>query len=249
DSFRTWLRFARSRRYGAKGRTHPRSGAALAETTAAPLVSAAIRCDRGRLAPGRPGEGAAFRGCVLMPLARVYSVALLGIDGRMIEIEAGVGAGLPGTTLLGLPDGGLREAKDRVRAAVRNSGFSWPDQHVTLGLSPVSLPKIGAGYDLGIAVATLAAAGMVPTDRLAWTVLLGGPALEGRLRGTPVLLPALLAAREAGMTRAVGPVDSLGEARLLDGIQIGGAENLAEVLAWLRDEDELTGPGVSPHES
>src|SRR5699024_4256769 len=186
------------------------------------------------------------RSCGLMPLARAYSVALLGIDGRMIEIEADVGAGLPGTTLLGLPDNGLREAKDRVRAAVRNSGFSWPDQHVTLGLSPVNLPKIGAGYDLGIAVATLAAAGTVPTDRMAWTVLLGELALDGRLRGVRGVLPALLAAREAGMTRAVVPVDSLAEARLLDGIELGGAENLAEVLAWLRDEDELTSPAASP---
>src|SRR5699024_10105519 len=231
DSFRTWLRFARSRRYGAKGRTHPRSGAALAETTAAPLVSAAIRCDRGRLAPGRPGEGAAFRGCVLMPLARAYSVALLGIDGRMIEIEADVGAGLPGTTLLGLPDNGLREAKDRVRAAVRHSGFSCPDQHVTLGLSPGSVRGVGAGCDLGIAVATWAAAGTVPTDRMAWTVVRGELALDGRLRGVRGVLPAVLAAREAGMTRAVVPVDSLAEARLLDGIELGGAENLAEVLA------------------
>src|SRR5699024_11330753 len=98
----------------------------------------------------------------------VCSSDLWGIDGRMIEIEGDVGAGMPGTTLLGLPYNWLREAKDRVRAAGRNSGCSWPDQHVTLGLSPVNLPKIGAGYDLGIAVATLAAAGTVPTDRMAW---------------------------------------------------------------------------------
>src|SRR5699024_8102919 len=120
-----------------------------------------------------------------------------------VEIEADVGAGLPGTTLLGLPDHGLREAKDRVRAAVRNSGWAWPERHVTLGLSPVNLPKIGAGYDLGIAVATLAAAGSVSTSRTVDTVLLGELALDGRLRGVRGVLPALVAARESGMTRAV----------------------------------------------
>src|SRR5699024_11595250 len=107
----------------------------------------------------------------------------------------GVGAGLPGASVVGLPDDGLREAKGRVRAAVRSSGFSWPDQHVTLGLSPVNLPRIGAGYDLGIAVATLAAAGTVPTDRMASTVLLGELALDGRLRGARGVLPALLTYR------------------------------------------------------
>lgn len=178
-----------------------------------------------------------------MPLARAYSVALLGIDGRVVEIEADVGAGLPGTTLLGLPDGGLREAKDRVRAAVRNSGMTWPEQHVTLGLSPVNLPKIGAGYDLGIALATLGAAGKFPVARLAETVLLGELALDGRIRGVRGVLPALLAAREAGMTRAVVPSQSLGEARLVDGMSLGGAASLTEVLAWLRGEGELTAPG------
>src|SRR5699024_2072727 len=121
---------------------------AMAAGPVPPLVPGAVRCDRSRLACGRVRPGSAHCGCVLMPLARAYAVALLGIDGRLVEIEADVGAGLPGTTLLGLPDHGLREAKDRVRAAVRNPGWTWPERHVTLGLSPVNLPKIGEGYDL-----------------------------------------------------------------------------------------------------
>lgn len=174
-----------------------------------------------------------------MALARAFSVALAGIDGRLVEIEADIGAGMPGTTLLGLPDAGLREAKDRVRSAVRNSGLKWPDQHVTLGLSPANLPKIGAVYDLGIAVATLAAARTVPTNRLPGTVLLGELALDGRLRPVRGVLPALLAARDAGMRRAIVPVESLGEARLVDGIEPAGAEQLTAVVAWLRGEQQL----------
>jgi magnesium chelatase family protein len=108
-----------------------------------------------------------------MSLAKAWSVALLGIDGRVVEIEADIGGGLPATKLVGLPDAGLRESKDRVRSAVRNSGHAWPDGKVTLGLSPANLPKVGSGYDLGIAAAVLAADGKVPATRLIGCVLLG----------------------------------------------------------------------------
>jgi magnesium chelatase family protein len=97
-----------------------------------------------------------------MPIGRTWSVAPLGIQGRIIEVEADLGGGMPGMKLVGLPDAGLREAKDRVRSAVRNSDQAWPGEKLTLGLSPANLPKLGSGYDLAIAVAVLAAAGQVP---------------------------------------------------------------------------------------
>ncbi|PXY26158.1 YifB family Mg chelatase-like AAA ATPase [Prauserella endophytica] len=178
-----------------------------------------------------------------MPLARAWSVALIGIEGRLVEIEADIGAGMPGTKLVGLPDAGLREAKDRVRAAVRNSGEKWPDTHVTLGLSPANLPKVGSGYDLSIAVAVLAASGSVPAAKLLGTVLLGELALDGRVRPVRGVLPALLAARRGGYRRAVVPVESLFEGALVDGIEVAGAERLTEVVAWLRGDRELTPPG------
>ncbi|SFO84729.1 magnesium chelatase family protein [Amycolatopsis arida] len=175
-------------------------------------------------------------------LARAWSVALLGIEGRLVEIEADLGAGLPGTKLLGLPDAGLREAKDRVRAAVRNSRQPWPDRQITIGLSPANLPKMGSGYDLGIAVAVLAAVGAVPATKLRGAVLLGELALDGRVRPVRGVLPALLAARKAGMTHAVVPVESLVEAGLVDGLEIGGAAQLGDVVGWLRDELALSRP-------
>lgn len=178
-----------------------------------------------------------------MPLARTWSVALFGIEGRLVEIEADLGAGLPGTKLLGLPDPGLREAKDRVRAAVRNSGQSWPDRHVTLGLSPANLPKTGSAFDLGIAIAVLAAASAVPSAKLPGTALLGELALDGRLRAVRGVLPALLAARGAGLTRAVVPEESLPEAALVDGMEVGGAASLTDVLGWLREDLPLAAPG------
>jgi magnesium chelatase family protein len=177
-----------------------------------------------------------------MPIAKAWSVALLGIDGRVIEIEADLGGGLSRVTLVGLPDAGLREAKDRVRSAVRNSGQPWPDGKVTLGLSPANLPKVGSAYDLGIAVAVLAATGAVPATRLLGTVLLGELALDGRVRPVRGVLPGLLAARAAGYERAVVPADSLVEAALVDGIEVAGAPHLRDLVAWLKNEAGLVAP-------
>jgi magnesium chelatase family protein len=177
-----------------------------------------------------------------MPIAKTYSVALLGIDGRVIEIEADLGGGLSRVTLVGLPDAGLREAKDRVRSAVRNSGQPWPDGKVTLGLSPANLPKVGSAYDLGIAAAVLAATGAVPATRLLGTVLLGELALDGRVRAVRGVLPGLLAARSAGYERAVVPADSLVEAALVDGIEVAGATHLRDLVAWLKGEADLVSP-------
>lgn len=177
-----------------------------------------------------------------MPIGHTWSVAVLGIDGRVIEVEADLGGGLPGTKLVGLPDAGLREAKDRVRSAVRNSGQQWPAEKLTLGLSPANLPKLGSGYDLAIAVAVLAAAGSVPATRLPSTVLLGELSLDGRVREIRGVLPGLIAARKAGMKRAVVPAQSLFEAMLVDGLDVFGAACLSDVIAWLNGENALALP-------
>ena len=171
-----------------------------------------------------------------MALSRTWSVALLGVDGRPVEIEADVSHGKPKVQLLGLPDTALNEAKDRVRAAVRNSGLEWPDQ-VMLALSPADLPKGGSGYDLGLACAVLAGAGDVPQTKLVGTVLIGELALDGRVRPVRGVLPRLLAAKRAGLKCAVVPKESLAEAALVGGIQILGAYCLADVLSWLKDEE------------
>ncbi|WP_020661658.1 YifB family Mg chelatase-like AAA ATPase [Amycolatopsis benzoatilytica] len=179
-----------------------------------------------------------------MPHAKTWSVALLGIEGRVVEIEADLGGGLSRVTLVGLPDAGLREAKDRVRSAVRNSGQPWPDGKITLALSPANLPKMGSGYDLGIAAAVLVATGAVPARKLLNTILLGELALDGRIRPVRGVLPGLLAAKAAGHERAVVPIESLVEAALVDGLEIAGVSRLSELLAWLKDEGELEHPAA-----
>ncbi|TCO56949.1 YifB family Mg chelatase-like AAA ATPase [Actinocrispum wychmicini] len=178
-----------------------------------------------------------------MRLAHTWSVALFGVDGVPVEIEADIGGGRPRTQIVGLPDTALNEAKERVRAAVRNSDEEWPDQAVTLALSPATLPKGGSGYDLALACAVLAAAEIVPDDLLGNTVLVGELALDGRIREVRGVLPALLAARRIGLSRAVVPKATLPEAALVSGIEVLGADTLAEVTRWLRGEDNgLTAP-------
>jgi magnesium chelatase family protein len=177
-----------------------------------------------------------------MALARAHAVALLGVDGHVVEIEADVGGGLPKFHLVGLPDAALNESKDRVRAAVVNSGRVWPNEKIVLALSPASLRKTGSSFDLALACAVLGAAGVLAQSALDRTVLLGELALDGRLRAVRGVLPCLLAAREAGMRRAVVPDAVLPEAALVEGIEVYGAASLAEVLAFLQGGCALRGP-------
>ena len=186
----------------------------------------------------RPGAGARApaRG-VLMALARAHAVALVGLDGHLVDVEADLAAGLPGLTVIGLPDAALAEARDRIRAAVVNSGLAWPTSRVTLALSPASLPKRGSSFDLALAAALLAANGAVPVDALAGRLLLGELGLDGRVRGVSGVLPAVLTAARAGVERAVVPRDNLAEARLLPGLEVRGVATLRDLVSLLRGEE------------
>ncbi|KXO97848.1 YifB family Mg chelatase-like AAA ATPase [Tsukamurella pseudospumae] len=176
-------------------------------------------------------------------LSKVHTVAITGVDGAVVEIEGCIGAGLPAVHLVGLPDTVLKESRDRIRAAVVNIGIRFPDTRVTVALSPATLPKVGSVYDLPLAVAILLAAERVPVGRLDGAVLLGELALDGRVRPVRGVLPAVLAAKESGFSRAVVPLANLDEAGLVDGIEVLGAAHLAEVVAWLDGSGVLAEPG------
>ncbi|MCM6773885.1 YifB family Mg chelatase-like AAA ATPase [Nocardia sp. CDC159] len=182
-----------------------------------------------------------------MALGRAYSVAVTGVEGQLVEIEADIGQGLPSVHLVGLPDTTLQESRDRVRAAVTNSGEKWPDGRVILALSPATLPKVGSVYDLALAAAVLDAGDAIPSERLVGTVLLGELALDGRVRRVRGILPAVLAARAAGRPTVVVPGAGLAEAGLVAGIRVLGADTLRALIDWLRGEGELRAPdGLLP---
>jgi magnesium chelatase family protein len=174
-----------------------------------------------------------------MSLGRAYSVAMRGLDGLIVEIEADIASGLPGVHLVGLADAALQESRDRVRAAITNSAQRWPQARLTLALSPATLPKMGSVYDIALAAAVLSADRDTPWSRLEKSVLLGELALDGRVRPVHGVLPALLAAKNDGWTRAVIPVDNLAEASLVEGIDVYGVATLSQLYDWLEGSARL----------
>jgi magnesium chelatase family protein len=162
-------------------------------------------------------------------LAKANAISLLGLSGTVIEVESEISSSLPGFVLVGLPDASLTESKDRVRAAVQNSGLKMPNRRVTVNLSPASVRKQGSSFDLAIAVSILAAAGsMQPQELIGW-VHLGELGLDGSLRRVNGILPALLAAKKAGIVNAVVPSSNLSEAQLVEGMNVVGASHLRQV--------------------
>ncbi|MGA1117914.1 MAG: magnesium chelatase domain-containing protein, partial [Candidatus Nanopelagicaceae bacterium] len=134
-----------------------------------------------------------------MTLARTASINLIGLSGEPIEIEVDVSNGLPAYSLLGLPDATLNESRDRIRAAILNSGKNWPNRKVTVSLSPAWLPKSGSAFDLPIALAILTASEQLKHSELEKAFYLGELSLEGNLRPVRGVLPTLIAARESGV--------------------------------------------------
>jgi len=172
-------------------------------------------------------------------LGRTWAVALTGITGRLVEVEADVGRGLPGVSIVGMPDSAVMQSRERMRAAAANSGLAWPTGKVVLSLSPASLRKSGAGFDLALAAGALTASGELPAAGFEGTVLLGELALDGRVRPVAGVLPAILAAREAGLPRAIVPVENLAEARLVAGIDTAGVGSLRMLADWSRGLGDL----------
>ncbi|HYZ68076.1 MAG TPA: YifB family Mg chelatase-like AAA ATPase [Mycobacterium sp.] len=168
-----------------------------------------------------------------MALGRAFSVAVRGLDGEIVEIEADISSGLPGVHLVGLADAALQESRDRVRAAITNCGHDWPMTRLTLALSPATLPKMGSVYDLALASAVLSADSKKSWERLEKTVLLGELALDGRVRPVNGVLPAVVAAKREGWPAVVVPVDNLAEASLVDGIDVWGVRTLGQLHKWL----------------
>src|SRR4051794_4236557 len=171
-----------------------------------------------------------------MTLAKTRSVSLVGVDGLVVDVEAAITSGVPGLHLVGLPDTALSEARDRVRAAIFNSGEDWPNRHVTVSLFPASVPKKGSTFDVAIAVALLAAAEVVPARSCAGLVVIGELGLDGRIRPIQGVLPAVLAAANRGCHTVVVPRANAAEAELVPDMEVVSASTLRGLLCFLRDE-------------
>jgi magnesium chelatase family protein len=179
-----------------------------------------------------------------MGYAKVRSVALHGVVGEVITVEADVAPGLPSLVVSGLPDAALSEARDRVRAAVHNSGAYWPQQRITVNLLPAHVRKHGSGFDAAVAVAVLAAGADLPIGRLADAVLLGELGLDGTVRPVRGVLPAVLAASRAGVASAVVPLANISEARLVPDIEVRATDCLGRIIGYLHGCENLLDPVI-----
>ena len=176
-----------------------------------------------------------------MPVAILSSRSLNGMMAPEVRVEAHLAGGLPAFNLVGLPETEVKEARDRVRAALQNSRFEFPARRITVNLAPADLPKESGRFDLPIALAILVASGQLPGNRLTDYEFAGELALTGELRPIRGALAMTLAARDQGKTLIL-PLESAREAALVEGAKILGANHLLEVCAHLLGQGELPLP-------
>ncbi|PZT55994.1 YifB family Mg chelatase-like AAA ATPase [Paenibacillus silvae] len=166
---------------------------------------------------------------------KLYSSCLYGIDGVLIEVETDLSNGLPLTSIIGLPDSAIREAVERVRAAIKNCGYQYPLQRITINLAPADLRKEGSSFDLAIAIALLTTSGQLVLPPGERTLVLGELALDGSIRSVPGMLSMVDLAKRQGFTSVLLPSDNVQEARLIRGIEIYGLRHLKDLAPDLTD--------------
>jgi magnesium chelatase family protein len=174
----------------------------------------------------------------------VWTRAELGLEAPVVTVEVHISNGLPGLTLVGLPESAVRESKDRVRSALLSSRADYPTRRVTINLAPADLPKTGGRYDLPIAIGMLAASGQVPLDALLNYEWVGELGLDGSLRAVAGILPIAMAARHSGR-RLVVPLEQLPVCSVVPGLDVVGAGHLLDVIAHLNGEQQLVAPDGS----
>jgi magnesium chelatase family protein len=168
-------------------------------------------------------------------LAIAKSAAVVGLEGAVVEVEVDLSPGLPSFTIVGLGDKAVQEARERVRSAIRNSCYKFPNRRITVNLAPADLKKEGPAYDLPIAIGILISSGQLNAD-LAGSIFLGELSLDGKLRHTHGILPMVALARDRGLSLVFVPHDDAREASLVDNIRIFPAESLAQLVVHLQGE-------------
>ena len=167
-------------------------------------------------------------------LAKVKSAAVVGLEGAVVEVEVDISPGLPSFTIVGLPDKAVQEARERVRSAIRNSYYKFPNRRITVNLAPADLKKEGPAYDLSIAIGILISSEQLSAE-LSHGIFLGELSLDGKLRHTHGVLPMAALAKNRGLSAVFVPRDDAKEASLIDDIHIFPAESLAQLVAHLQD--------------
>ncbi len=166
-------------------------------------------------------------------LAKVYSCAVIGLDGAIVEVEVDTANGLPTFVVVGLPDAAVQESRERVQAAIRNAGFYFPQKRLTVNLAPAALRKEGPAYDLPIALGVLAAAGQIMPESFEGALVMGELSLDGSVRHVRGVLPMTALARAEGYRRVFAPVDDAAEAALVPNVEVIPVSNLTQLVNHL----------------
>ncbi len=172
-------------------------------------------------------------------LATVLSSAMLGIDAYIVKVEVDVSGGMPAFSTVGLPDNAIKESRDRVTAAIKNSGFYFPPTRITANLAPADIRKAGSAFDLPIAIGVMAATNQVNLASLENAIILGELALDGSIRGIQGGLPIAIAAKENGIQDLILPAENAKEAAIVEGVNVYPVTSLAEAAAFLNSEKEI----------
>ena len=175
-------------------------------------------------------------------LAKVFSSSVFGVDAYQVEVEVDLGGGLPSYTVVGLPDSAVRESKERVAAAIKNSGYYLPNKRITVNLAPADVKKEGSSFDLPIAIGILAASEQVTSDKFLHYYIAGELSLDGAIRSIPGVLTMALEAVAAGKRGIVVPHDNSAEAAVVEGVEVIPAKTLRQLVDFL---DDFT--PIAPH--
>ncbi len=171
--------------------------------------------------------------------SKVLSGATFGIDAYLVEVETHYEKQLPSITIVGLPDNAVKESRERVLAAIKNSGIEFPLKKITINLAPADIKKEGSSFDLPIAVGILAATEIINPDLLSETFILGELSLDGTLRKIKGALPITVEARRLGIKKIILPTESVKEASIVDGIEVYGLQSLTQVIQFLNEEEKF----------
>jgi len=173
-------------------------------------------------------------------LAKVTSGAILGIDGYKVEVEVDISQGLPAFDIVGLPDSAVKESKDRVRTAIKNTDLIFPIKHITVNLAPADTKKAGPSFDLPIAVGILVCMNAIPAEAIHDIVFVGELSLDGALRPVNGILPILHAAYKNGQTKAILPADNAEEGALVSGMEVMGVSSLGELIKKFNNHEWIS---------
>ncbi len=172
-------------------------------------------------------------------ISKILSSAVFGVDAYLVEVEVDIAFGFPQFSTVGLPEGAVKESKERVKAAVKNCGYDFPQKRITVNLAPADIKKEGSAFDLPIAIGILAATGVADTDKLGNYIILGELSLDGRVKAVRGVLPIAICVRDSGLKGIIIPKENAEEAAVVNGVEVLAIESLPEVVEFLSGIREI----------